>query len=504
MNNHSNSLRKKVTHLVLFLSILLLATIISTLLLLSNWEKTTRFLLKGNHSFLRLSHATNQYQQYFKENIENTLSLRLNIQSNNSLRTLQEKHRRLTLDLLSILRENIHYIDLLSTTAIPRNKLIPALKEVHNLQEQVATIMHLTDLNFNQQILNQKIRQNIGYTQAFNVLNKHIRLLNRHLWTLNEETANSIRETNKKYRLIAFFFATLSILSLAATIILFFSAIYARLKDIQVITQALRKRTDLPKIKRNHNDEIGEIIQVLVDFHHELLHSKSEIKTKNVELNENRYRIEKLNQTLIETIENERRDMSQFIHNELGQCLTAIHFELEWLKQQSKDIDPNYASKVESSLILIRKCLAQIKQTSQHIHPPLIQELGFQKAAQSLIQSFSEYPFVVNFNCEVSASIHDTQLITLYRSIQEALTNIARHAKASTVTVSCIESHGKIELDISDDGIGLPPNFSYSMGLSAIESRVNFSQGTFFISSKNKKGTQLIISIPKKSERSLS
>ena len=97
--------------------------------------------------------------------------------------------------------------------------------------------------------------------------------------------------------------------------------------------------------------------------------------------------MKELNKSLVDTIENERLDISQFIHNNLGQYLTSMQLQLNFLKLKFKD-QYNLNENIEYISRLIIECLPELKKVSSSIQPSLIEEFGLKKSLNHLIKSF--------------------------------------------------------------------------------------------------------------------
>lgn len=187
-----------------------------------------------------------------------------------------------------------------------------------------------------------------------------------------------------------------------------------------------------------------------------------------------------LTQMLLSTQEQERRALARDLHDELGQTSTAVRIDIAYV-QKVIGTEPQAALKALQSLDencqrmqeLSRDLLARLR-------PPQLDELGLPGCLRDLCQRWQQRQQI---DCQVqmdapTASLPDTVAIHLYRITQEALTNIAKHARASKVCIEMRFSASLLSLNISDNGRGLPSDQAGSgMGLLGMHERIECLQG---------------------------
>jgi PAS domain S-box-containing protein len=210
---------------------------------------------------------------------------------------------------------------------------------------------------------------------------------------------------------------------------------------------------------------------------------------------------------LIESGEEEKRQCSRMLHDELGQSLTALKLELETLE---KDLVPLKAC-TRKSLERIRKRIRVVSEgtrsLSKSLHPAMLEELGLGETITWYIDNFIrsrtlEVDFAeTGFDEDLPASVS----LALYRVAQEALTNVVRHAGASKATISLVKGYPHAIMEIEDNGKGLSRKKgkipSKGLGLVSMRERVELLGGTFVISSSPGKGTRIRVKIPVEAKR---
>jgi signal transduction histidine kinase len=196
--------------------------------------------------------------------------------------------------------------------------------------------------------------------------------------------------------------------------------------------------------------------------------------------------------TLAATVERTR--IARNIHDALGHTLTTLGVQLE-VAQKLRQHDPEKALMViDTAKSLSDQCLEDVRLALQTIHQS---DFNFDEALQILIDQVKQNSFFT-LKTEVDLMPLSTQTgQQLYRIVQEGLTNIRKHAKASHVSLQISATVERIHLILIDNGKGFDPNFSHKgFGLQGIKQRVKVLNGDITVNSKPGKGTQIHVSVP--------
>ena len=208
-----------------------------------------------------------------------------------------------------------------------------------------------------------------------------------------------------------------------------------------------------------------------------------------------------LSARLISVQEEQLHRLSRELHDELGQSLTAVSTYL-WLLE--KKLPPELAEQRASATEarhLVTKTLGEMRELSQLLRPPGLDLYGLEPSLTAHLETFAaRHQVTAKLTTEAVPERLPEELETaVYRIVQEALTNVARHARARSVWVALTGSDGELCLDIRDDGIGLPSNGQggrTGIGLVGIRERVRALGGTVTISSGQPGGARLSIRLP--------
>jgi signal transduction histidine kinase len=226
-----------------------------------------------------------------------------------------------------------------------------------------------------------------------------------------------------------------------------------------------------------------------------------EEKTAALELSENAAR--NLSGRILTLQDEERRRMARGLHDSLGQYLAALKMNLDrFASEYAKQ-----AAIASESSDIVEKCLAETRTISHLLHPPLLDESGFTSAARVYIEGFSRRSgIVVEFDAPSNViRLHPELEITLFRTVQEALTNVHKHASATAAIVSLKVDDKDVRLEISDNGRGIPQErlnhllygaTEVGVGLAGMRERVRQLNGMFEIRS-NGTGTVVAVITPR-------
>jgi signal transduction histidine kinase len=206
---------------------------------------------------------------------------------------------------------------------------------------------------------------------------------------------------------------------------------------------------------------------------------------------------------LIAAQEQERAHIARELHDEVGQSLTIVRMSLDTLRSQD-DTGP-LPSAIDETLALVDRTLDEVRDLSLLLRPSLLDHLGLEAALRWLVTSQAQRAgYHATFSVDHLRPPPSQDLaITCYRVAQEALTNVARHASACTVTVELRIADGSLRLTVQDDGEGFDlasmqhrARHGGSMGLLGLEERARLVDGDLAIESAPGAGTTVTLRVP--------
>jgi signal transduction histidine kinase len=210
-----------------------------------------------------------------------------------------------------------------------------------------------------------------------------------------------------------------------------------------------------------------------------------------------RERLSELAQHLQTSVELERAAIAREIHDDVGGSLTALKFDLAWIARHSPS--PDVQQRVQSALETVRHAIESSQRIMHNLRPAILEQ-GLVPALQWMCNRFEKRTGVA---CEFRTSHDAMQLpagvpLVAYRTAQEALTNVSKHARASRVTMDLSLSGGVLQLEVSDNGLGLSKEDlakARSFGIRGLHERAGTVGGWVDLSSGGT-GTTLILSVP--------
>jgi len=231
----------------------------------------------------------------------------------------------------------------------------------------------------------------------------------------------------------------------------------------------------------------------------------TEQKEKEQALKASHEEYQRLHVALENVREEERGRLAREIHDELGQSLTAVKIELNRIKAEFNSA-VILQEELAKSITLVDNVITSVRSISYELHPQILDDLGFTAAVEWYIGEFTKR---TQIRCKVKAdevNFNKQTGINLFRIVQEAFTNIARHSQAQHVTVTMKRLRTSYRIIIRDDGRGIPHRTlqsQHTLGMLSMKERTKIIHGTFSISSRRHYGTTITISVPLPAEHPL-
>jgi len=209
-------------------------------------------------------------------------------------------------------------------------------------------------------------------------------------------------------------------------------------------------------------------------------------------------RLADLTEHLQTSIEQERAAIAREIHDDIGGALTAVRFDVAWIGRHSAD--PALQEHAASAAEMLQHAIGASQRIMMNLRPPVLEQ-GLVAAVQWLADGFQRrtgVPTRMVSSSEAIAAAADVQLVA-YRTAQEALTNIAKHAQPAKVQIELSDREGVLTLEVADDGRGIAPEMldkPKAFGLRGLHERARTVGGWLDISSRPGRGTSVILSVP--------
>jgi len=203
---------------------------------------------------------------------------------------------------------------------------------------------------------------------------------------------------------------------------------------------------------------------------------------------------------LNETLEEEIKRIAHAVHDEAGQLLVAVHLALADVAHGLPEPQKEQLGEIKE---LLNQVEQQLRRYSHELRPTILDDLGWIPAIRFLAEGVGKRANLsIQIKTTVSGRLPGVVEIAIYRIVQEALTNAAKHSKASHVQIHIGQKNGAFCCSIEDDGVGFDVRAAQSnfkrkgLGLIGMQERLNGIGGTLSIVSSPGKGTRLLIQVP--------
>lgn len=292
-----------------------------------------------------------------------------------------------------------------------------------------------------------------------------------------------------------------------------------RREAVLAITQEIEELNDTnlatqrAEVKRRENDFrtdlhnrlwrtllLGLVVAVVAVLRLRMLEKRSEEQRHRAEEAEREMR--QLSQQLVAAQEEERKKLTRELHDHVGQMLTALRMEIGRADRSRSSTDVRTGNALAEAKRLLDTILRSVRDLVMGLRPSMLDDFGLQPALEWHVRDFRRrYNIAVELHLFGDLStLPDQHRTCVYRILQEALTNCARHARADRVDITVRCDHSTLELIVADNGIGLDPARAHGMGLVGIEERVRELNGSFRVASRIGGGTELRVMLPVPSE----
>jgi PAS domain S-box-containing protein len=208
-----------------------------------------------------------------------------------------------------------------------------------------------------------------------------------------------------------------------------------------------------------------------------------------------------LSTSLIDAQERERKLVSQDLHDSIGGRLAGIKYGLEKILACPHPHQDPLFSMIGDTVEVVRAALEETQRISRNLHPSILDDLGLLAAVRGYCREFQHcYPHIgMDLKLTLKEQgVPDALKILIYRILQEALNNAAKHSRAKNVTVDLQLRKSRLTLSVADDGRGFDPesvlsasNPSVGMGLKGMQERAQLFGGTFSLNSRHGRGTKI-------------
>ena len=205
------------------------------------------------------------------------------------------------------------------------------------------------------------------------------------------------------------------------------------------------------------------------------------------------HQLERLSVRMDRQHEEERRRISLELHDETAQAFAAVKLQLGVLRES---VEPALVPRMDRVLELVDTGMASIRSVTRDLRPPLLDELGLLPALHALVEGFGERTGITMSFAAPTAlpRLSENAELALFRALQEALSNVARHARARSVVIVLTRRADALDLEVRDDGRGLTG--APGLGLTGMGERLGALGGVMRMTNLTEGGARLAVRLP--------
>jgi len=287
-----------------------------------------------------------------------------------------------------------------------------------------------------------------------------------------------------------------------------YANIYGRdITDRKRAEEALQQRTiELQQLTETLEQRVHERTDELEVMNEELRIQIEECQRIETDLKRSQTDLRQLSMALLNAQERERKMVAGEIHDGVGASLAATKFKVETALKEIGDDNPQASAALESIIPIVHTAIEEARRIQMSLRPSILDDLGILMTINWFCRQFESTYSYIRIRKEIEIEEHevpDPLKIVIYRVLQEALNNIAKHSKASVVLLYLGKADQAIELVIRDSGQGFDLSEAQSrrggnrgLGLDSMRERTELSGGSFSIESNKGKGTSIRASWP--------
>jgi signal transduction histidine kinase len=233
----------------------------------------------------------------------------------------------------------------------------------------------------------------------------------------------------------------------------------------------------------------------------------SDRKKADEALKESEKQLRALSFQLLTAQETERKRISRELHDELGQALTVLKLRMNFIEKNLLEHQSKLKEECDYGVQYIDQVIENVRRLSRDLSPTILEDFGLSAALRWLVSNFAKsYNIRVNLDMiDIDPLLPRNSYVVIYRTVQEALTNIGKHSRANNVSIVIQEGNGTVSFSIEDDGKGFDERKTAQrgpeetgLGLATMKGRARMLEGIFDIRTEEGKGTRITLSIPVK------
>ncbi len=272
-----------------------------------------------------------------------------------------------------------------------------------------------------------------------------------------------------------------------------------RINDLQVLEEGKSMQVE-ERVEQNAEVHIYLSVKFPVYDEAGAVNGVCGISTDITAVKKAQDQLRRLSGSIMTSQEKERTAIARELHDELGQVLTALRMDAVWLQERLKESDPKIAERTLTMCELIDKTIKDVRSIAIRLRPGVLDDLGLVDALEWLTSDFENHSGIICiFEHDNVPVLNETVSTAAYRICQEAMTNVARYAEASRVSVVLKADKNILSLSVRDDGKGFDTSGLAEfegVGIAGMRERAMLAGGNLEVMSEKGEGCHVLFKVP--------
>jgi PAS domain S-box-containing protein len=283
-----------------------------------------------------------------------------------------------------------------------------------------------------------------------------------------------------------------------------FCPVLDREGKVELVAGSTRDITERKRVEGELRRSQERLRELAASLEHQIQERTQELELRNNEVMLHSELLRELSQRLMTTQDQERRHIAREMHDSAGQLIAVLSMHLAQISDKTDRANPEISKHANDALKLLKELDQELRTTSYLLHPPMLDELGLRAALAWYIEGLEQRAAIqVQLSIAEFDRLSPEMEVTIFRVIQECVTNIHRHSGSKTAQISVALEAAGFVIEVRDFGRGIPASKletirsrSVGVGLRGMRERVRPYSGDVRIDSQEGHGTTITITLP--------
>jgi two-component system, NarL family, sensor kinase len=283
-----------------------------------------------------------------------------------------------------------------------------------------------------------------------------------------------------------------------------FCPVFDREGRVEFVAGSTRDITERKRVEGELRRSQERLREMTASLENQIQARTRELEERNAEVELHSELLRDLSLRLMTTQDEERRHIAREMHDSAGQLIAVLSMHLAQISDKTGAASPEIRKHADDALKLLKELDRELRTTSYLLHPPMLDELGLRAALAWYIEGLEQRSAIqVQLSIAEFERLSPEMELTIFRVIQECLTNIHRHSGSKTADIRVARGEAGFVIEVRDSGRGIPPqkletvrNRGVGVGLRGMRERVRPYSGDVRIDSQEGRGTTITITLP--------